>query len=157
MEQTSVEMESSTTTSQPTEEKSEPAVKMRFSIANLLQDQQQQLSHETIEHIADEDEEDFQDEEEIDVSEDVDEPTSFNPSGPIRPTPVNCLSTSVQIPPVSAAEPPPRLSPILGADDPIFASPHASHQLLYSQWLATRNTNIFFGLQGKIQILLKNY
>lgn len=90
--------------------------------------------------VDDMDDDDLEDEEE----EDSDAPASGAPI-PIRPTPRPLIPEGLLPPgppPGAAGTPLPSLFPSA------LHTTLSPNQLLYSQWLATKNTNALFGLQG---------
>jgi len=80
------------------------------------------------------------------LSKPEDTASESSPAFPLRPTPrlmTSATHTAAALPP----QPPPASSPDSIASAAAAAVQH--QHLLYSQWLATRNSSIFFGLQGE--------
>ncbi len=84
--------------------------------------------------------------------------TTAPPSLPTLPVSTSALSTSLPPPPLlqratsmCGTPPPPPPPPSSTSSAAASAAAAQYHHLLYSQWLATRNSSIFFGLQGERQ------
>ena len=115
----------------PEEECDSKAVnKKGFSIDNLLSDKQDESLPQDLSINVDDDDNEHDD--------DVDDDEGKEDGELPRPIPINGSN--------GESTPTNFLSPLLS---PLAAVDQLHHQhLLYSQWLATRNTSLLFGLQG---------
>ena len=127
------------------EQKSSSVIKKAggFSIDNLLGGGDEEEDYLEV----DDDQEGEEEEEDLEIAEAEEEE---RPVSLIKPTPLS--------PPTTASEGgtaglladsllETRMSPTPDASGLFLAGP--THQMMYSQWLATRNTSLLFGLQGE--------